>query len=691
MSRAGLVVLGGDVGAYGLARAFREAYGGSAVVVSTVPTVPLRYSRVVENVVVPRMGDREDLLTALRRVADRDRGRPLLLLGTADWHVRTLVALRESGALPPKYVVPYVPGDLLDRGTSKVAFAELCAAHGVPHPATVVHDLTSPQPPDVGGLTFPLVAKPEDATSYHAVEFPGKKKVYTVGSEAGLRAVLDRVRAGGYRASFVIQERVPGDDTGMRVLTTYSDRAGRVRFASFGQVLLEEHTPGALGNPVAIITTHDDEVVAHATRLLEGIGWTGFANFDLKVDPRDGRTVFFELNPRLGRSHYYVTAAGRNTLEMYVREYVEGRRTRRRGHVAAAGAPDPARPGRGRPALRAVAAPAGAHPGAPPRRTDDQPDVVARRARPTALGRGRARPAEPRPQVPAGPPVAPGGRGRAVTAAARGPRPVGGVLGGLGPAATVHFLSRVVALTEAARDQDHVDLAVLQHATVPDRTAFILGRSTADPTPALVADVRRLERLGVSLVAMPCNTASSFLPALRAVASVPVLSIVEEALGLVSRTMPDARRIGVLSTEGTVASALYPSAAEALGLEVVPMDADDAARVRAIIYDQVKAGRSADLAALRQLVARSVRRGADVVVLGCTELSVAAAGGLAAGGRAPVDLAPGGLAPVGPAPGGLVPRGLAPGAGQVVDALDALAAAVVRRAGRRLRGDPATA
>lgn len=245
-----------------------------------------------------------------------------------------------------------------------------------------------------------------------------------------------------------------------------------------------------------------------------------------------------------------------------------------------------------------------------------------------------------------------------MSTAACGAGRLGGVLGGLGPAATVHFLARVVALTDAVRDQDHVDLAVLQHATVPDRTDFILGRSTADPTPALVADVRRLERLGVSFVAMPCNTASYFLPALRAVARVPVLSIVEEALGVVARTMPEARRVGVLATEGTLVSALYPAAAAPRGLEVVPTREDEAAGVRAIIYDQVKAGRGADLAALGDLVARLVARGADVVVLGRTELSVAAAGGLA------------------------------PAAGRVVDPLDALAAAVVRRAGRRLRREP---
>ncbi|MFI2751860.1 carboxylate--amine ligase [Cellulomonas sp. P22] len=321
--QARAVVLGGDVGGYSLARAFHEAYGGRTIVVSTVPTVPLRYSRIVENVVASRMDEPEEVLGVLQEIADRNPDRALLLLGTADWHVRTIAALRDR--LPAAYVVPYVEMHVLDRVTSKVAFAALCAEHGVDHPTTVVHDVRGLVMPDTSGLQFPVVAKPEDATGYHRVDFPGKRKVYPdVADEAELHALLAQVRDAGYTGSFLIQDRIPGDDTGMRVLTTYSDRSGRVRFASFGHVLLEEHTPGALGNPVGIITDRDDAVVAQAVRLLEVIGWTGFANFDLKYDPRDGRTVFFELNPRLGRSHAYVTASGHNTAQMYVREYVEG-------------------------------------------------------------------------------------------------------------------------------------------------------------------------------------------------------------------------------------------------------------------------------------------------------------------------------------------------------------------------------
>ncbi|WP_036959679.1 aspartate/glutamate racemase family protein, partial [Promicromonospora kroppenstedtii] len=77
-----------------------------------------------------------------------------------------------------------------------------------------------------------------------------------------------------------------------------------------------------------------------------------------------------------------------------------------------------------------------------------------------------------------------------------------GVLGGVGPLATVLFMDRVVRLTEAARDQDHIDMVVLQHASVPDRTAFVLGRSADDPGPVLADDARRLARAGAGLLVL---------------------------------------------------------------------------------------------------------------------------------------------------------------------------------------------
>lgn len=316
------VVLGGDIGAYSVARAFHEAYGVRPVVVSSVATGLVRNSRILENVVEPGIDDAATAVARLRAVASQHKGKQLLLLGSADWLVRTIVENRAE--LEDLYVIPYVERATLDLVTDKENFGRLCAEHGLAHPTTVVHDVGAGGVPDTSGLRFPVIAKTGNTAAYHLVEFPGKKKVFTVDSPEELAELMERVRASGYTDTFVIQDFIPGDDSGMRILTCYCDMSGRMRFASFGHVLLEEHTPGALGNPAGIITRADAEIVEQARRLLEHIDWRGFANFDLKYDPRDGRTVFFELNPRLGRSNFYITAAGRNTTELYVREWIQG-------------------------------------------------------------------------------------------------------------------------------------------------------------------------------------------------------------------------------------------------------------------------------------------------------------------------------------------------------------------------------
>lgn len=316
------VVLGGDVGAYSLARTFHEAYGVRSVVVSSVSTGLVRHSRILDNVVEPGVDDGPTVVARLREVAARFPDAQRMLLGSADWLVRTIVENRAQ--LEDLYTIPYVDVATLDRVTDKVLFGELCAELGIDHPATVVHDVQAGGTPDTSALRFPVIAKAADTAAYHLVEFPGKKKVFTVDSPAQLADLLERVRVSGYAGRFVVQDLIPGDDAGMRILTCYADADGRVRFSGFGHVLLEEHTPGALGNPAGIVTGHDEAIVAQAVRLLEHLGWRGWANFDLKFDPRDGRTVFFELNPRLGRSNFYLTAGGRNAVEPYVREHLQG-------------------------------------------------------------------------------------------------------------------------------------------------------------------------------------------------------------------------------------------------------------------------------------------------------------------------------------------------------------------------------
>ncbi|MBE9404049.1 hypothetical protein IOE58_07550 [Brachybacterium sp. Marseille-Q2903] len=318
------VVVGGDIGAYSLARAFHEAYGIRSVVISRLQGWHISRSAIIENVRCADPFDAAQLAPVLQDVAAAHPEGRLLLLGSADATVKAIIRVRdETDALDERWVAPYVDLETFRAGTEKQNFTELCERLGVDHPSTRIVDLAQEVADDLEvPFTYPVIAKPAEVSEWKRADFPGKQKVHTVGSHEELLDLLRTIRAAGYRESIIVQDRIPGDDQNMRILTCYCDAQSRVRFASWGRTLLEEHTPGAIGNPAAIITGVDEEMVAQAQQLCAALGWVGYANFDLKHDPRDGRTKFFELNPRLGRSNYYVTAGGHNPVRWYVDEHL---------------------------------------------------------------------------------------------------------------------------------------------------------------------------------------------------------------------------------------------------------------------------------------------------------------------------------------------------------------------------------
>ncbi len=320
------VILGGDIGGYSLARAFHEAFGVKSIIVSVALGGTVSHSAIVINEVTPQMDDPAVAVATLQRIAADNPDAELIALASADWLVRILVENRAQ--LEPRYVVPYVDTALLDRVTSKEAFAELCAEYGLAHPRTVVADLASGVPDAAAGLfadlTFTVVAKAADSGAFHPVDYAGKEKVATVATEAELLELLARVAGAGYRDAFIVQDLIPGDDAGLRIFNTYVSSASEVQWTVYGHVLLQEHTPSTVGNSSIVLTQPAPEAIEPFLRLLAGIGWKGFASPDMKVDPRTGELVFFELNPRLSRSNYFVTGAGPNPAVAYVRDWMLG-------------------------------------------------------------------------------------------------------------------------------------------------------------------------------------------------------------------------------------------------------------------------------------------------------------------------------------------------------------------------------
>ena len=197
-----------------------------------------------------------------------------------------------------------------------------------------------------------------------------------------------------------------------------------------------------------------------------------------------------------------------------------------------------------------------------------------------------------------------------------------GILGGVGPLATVYFADLIVKMTPASCDQDHIRMIVSNDPKIPDRTDYILDRTKPSPLPAMISDAKMLASLGCDLIAIPCNTAHFFYDEIQKNVDVQVLNIIEETLRFASRNVPDLRRAGILATSGTIASGVYPHTAERFGVECVVPSAQSVQSLMRIIYDQVKAGKPVDHDAFFRIVDEMKDMGCDVVILGCTELSV---------------------------------------------------------------------
>ena len=309
------VILGGDITTYSLARSFHEEYGVRSVAVSMLKSVMISHSSIIDNIVVPDMDTEEHFVERLIEIAKRFPGPKLILMACGDWYVRMIVENR--AALEEYYVVPYIQEELLNRLVLKDSFYRICDEVGVPYPKTFVYDCRDPQPLDLP-FGYPVIAKPASSAAYHYAKFEGKKKVFRMKTPEELEDMLRKLRASGYDYKFLIQDTIPGLDYNMRILTCYCDRKGKVRFMSSGHVLLEDNAAMGVGNPVAIINDVNREIMENARRLLEHVGYTGFANFDIKYDERDGSFRFFEINTRLGRSNFYITSSGFNAVKWIV-------------------------------------------------------------------------------------------------------------------------------------------------------------------------------------------------------------------------------------------------------------------------------------------------------------------------------------------------------------------------------------
>jgi len=201
-------------------------------------------------------------------------------------------------------------------------------------------------------------------------------------------------------------------------------------------------------------------------------------------------------------------------------------------------------------------------------------------------------------------------------------RPILGVLGGMGPMATVDFLRRLYRRSNARCDQDQIPVLACIASTVPDRTEFLLGRG-ADPYPQMLRGMRLLRQGGASAVAMPCNTAHYWADALERDSGVRLVHMVEAVGDCLMRAPQRPRAAGLMATRGTIKAGLYPSRLTSLGIACLAPDGPTQEGIDTAIR-LVKAGRATEAQPFATAAERALlEQGAEAILLACTELPLA--------------------------------------------------------------------
>ena len=195
-----------------------------------------------------------------------------------------------------------------------------------------------------------------------------------------------------------------------------------------------------------------------------------------------------------------------------------------------------------------------------------------------------------------------------------------GVLGGMGPDATVDFMSSVIRLTPADGDRDHVPMIVEQNPHVPDRQGATPEQAAAINNE-LAEMALRLQTAGADFLVMPCNTAHGFIDSLLERIEVPFVHIVDETVAAIRRIDDEANNIGLMATDACLESKLYQDALHSAGMHVLLPSTSEQQTLMELVF-RIKAGEQSQALAteMHNRANSLVQQGADVIVGGCTEI-----------------------------------------------------------------------
>ncbi len=196
-----------------------------------------------------------------------------------------------------------------------------------------------------------------------------------------------------------------------------------------------------------------------------------------------------------------------------------------------------------------------------------------------------------------------------------------GVIGGMGPLATQLFYKMVIEKTDAHSDQEHINMVILNHATMPDRTEAILNDTLEDLMHRLEDDISVLEKFGADYIVIPCNTFHVLMDHLQTVTHIPIINMIKETVKKIVSVYGKGARVGIMATDGTITWGLYQKECQENGLIPVIPNEENQKRIMKIIYEGIKEGGHVDYADFESIEKQFHDEKCDCVILACTELS----------------------------------------------------------------------
>ena len=306
------VILGADLGAYSAARAFFEHTGENSYLFARARLAISDGAEFTRTIAIKDFDECNVAVPALITFAKAQAPRRLILVPVADWYMQMTEYARDTLR---GYFFFNLPRFEIWRAVSdKLSFYKLLSKFGIPAPRSLQISLSDTSAVDQ--LSSPYVLKPADSTEYWKHKFDGMQKVYFPRDKERIGDILSEIEGAGYGGRIILQERIGdlSDKPHSSVFTTYSDKNGKVRACVFARVLVEEQGRTSKGNYAALVTDRPTAICNSIVNMLNSIGYTGFANFDILT--LGDKEYCLELNARPGRSCDHLRAAGMNIAEL---------------------------------------------------------------------------------------------------------------------------------------------------------------------------------------------------------------------------------------------------------------------------------------------------------------------------------------------------------------------------------------